>query len=67
MPINPKKIKKIVTNHFDNLSEAEFLKTLRTSSPHLFDENLRKKYFKYDRSQTNPPNPTKIDRLLTLF
>jgi Circadian oscillating protein COP23 len=39
MPIDPKKFKKVVTNHFDNLTEEEFLKTLQKSSPHLFDEN----------------------------
>jgi hypothetical protein len=39
MPIDPKKFKKVVTNHFDNLTEEEFLKTLRKSSPHLFDES----------------------------
>jgi hypothetical protein len=40
MPIDPKKFKKIVTNHFDNLSEEEFLETLRKSSPYLFDGSL---------------------------
>ena len=39
MPIDPKKFKKIVNNHFDNLSEEEFLKILHKSSPHLFDGN----------------------------
>jgi Circadian oscillating protein COP23 len=43
MPIDPKKFKKIVTNHFDNLTEEEFLKTLHQSSPHLFDESLGEK------------------------
>jgi hypothetical protein len=37
MPIDPKRFKKIVTNHFDNLSEEEFLETLHKSSPYLFD------------------------------
>lgn len=40
MPIDPKKFKKIVNNHFDNLSEEEFLKTLHKSSPYLFDGSL---------------------------
>ena len=40
MPIDPKKFKKIVTNHFDNLSEEEFLETLHKSSPYLFDGSL---------------------------
>jgi hypothetical protein len=40
MPIDPKKFKKIVTNHFDNLSEEEFSKTLHKSSPYLFDGSL---------------------------
>lgn len=39
MPIDPRKFKKIITNHFDNLTEEEFLETLHKSSPHLFDEN----------------------------
>lgn len=38
MPIDPKQFKKIITNHFKNLTEEEFLNTLRKSSPHLFDE-----------------------------
>jgi hypothetical protein len=44
MPIDPKKFKKIVTNHFDNLSEEEFLKTLHKSSPYLFDGSLEAKH-----------------------
>jgi hypothetical protein len=44
MPIDPKKFKKIVTNHFDNLSEEEFLETLRKSSPYLFDGSLEAKH-----------------------
>jgi Circadian oscillating protein COP23 len=43
MPIDPKKFKKIVNNHFDNLSEEEFLKTLHKSSPYLFDESSEEK------------------------
>jgi Circadian oscillating protein COP23 len=43
MPIDPKKFKKVVTNHFDNLTEEEFLKTLQKSSPHLFDESSEEK------------------------
>jgi hypothetical protein len=43
MPIDPGKFKKIVTNHFDNLSEGEFLKTLHKSSPYLFDGSLEAK------------------------
>jgi hypothetical protein len=39
MPIDPKKFKKVVTNHFDNLTAEDFLKTLHKSSPYLFDEN----------------------------
>jgi hypothetical protein len=40
MPIDSKQFKKIVTNHFDNLTEEEFLKTLYKSSPRLFDKRL---------------------------
>jgi uncharacterized protein YutE (UPF0331/DUF86 family) len=40
MPIDPKKFKKIITNHFDDLSEEEFLETLRKSSPYIFDGSL---------------------------
>jgi hypothetical protein len=43
MPIDPRKFKKIVTNHFDNLTEEEFLKNLHKSSPYLFDENSLEK------------------------
>jgi hypothetical protein len=43
MPIDPNKFKKIVTNHFDNISEEEFLKTLHKSSPHLFDGSSESK------------------------
>jgi hypothetical protein len=44
MPIDPKKFKKIVADHFDNLSEEEFLETLRKSSPYLFDGSLEVKH-----------------------
>jgi hypothetical protein len=44
MPIDPKKFKKTVTNHFDNLSEEEFLKTLHKSSPYLFDGSSEAKH-----------------------
>jgi hypothetical protein len=44
MPIDPKKFKKIVNNHFDNLSEEEFLETLHKSSPYLFDGSLEANY-----------------------
>jgi undecaprenyl pyrophosphate synthase len=44
MPIDPKKFKEIVTNHFDNLSEEEFLKTLHKSSPYLFDGSSEAKH-----------------------
>ena len=44
MPIDPKKFKKIVNNHFDNLSEEEFLETLRKSSPYLFDGSSEAKH-----------------------
>jgi hypothetical protein len=43
MPIDPKKFKKIVINHFDNLSEEEFLETLHKSSPYLFDGSSEEK------------------------
>jgi hypothetical protein len=43
MPIDPKKFKKVITNHFDNLSEEEFLETLHKSSPYLFDGSLGEK------------------------
>jgi hypothetical protein len=44
MPIDPKKFKKIVNNHFDNLSEEEFLETLHKSSPYLFDGSSEAKH-----------------------
>jgi hypothetical protein len=40
MPIDPKRFKKIIANHFENLTEEEFLKTLYKSSPRLFNEKL---------------------------
>ena len=43
MPIDPSEFKKIVTNHFDNITEEEFLKTLHKSSPYLFDESSEAK------------------------
>jgi Circadian oscillating protein COP23 len=43
MPIDPKKFKKVINNHFDNLTEEEFLKTLHKSSPYLFDESSEEK------------------------
>jgi hypothetical protein len=44
MPVDPKKFKKIVTNHFDNLTEEEFLKTLQKSSPYIFDKNSKREH-----------------------
>jgi prephenate dehydrogenase len=38
MPIDPKQFKKIITNHFKNITEEEFLKTLYKSSPRLFNQ-----------------------------
>jgi molybdopterin-biosynthesis enzyme MoeA-like protein len=35
MPIDPKFFKQLVTNHFENLTEEEFLNTLTESSPHF--------------------------------
>jgi hypothetical protein len=37
MPIDPRKFKKIVTNHFDNLTEEEFITTLHKSSHHFVE------------------------------
>ena len=44
MPIDPSKFKRIVTNHFDNITEEELLKTLHKSSPYLFDESSEAKH-----------------------
>jgi Circadian oscillating protein COP23 len=55
MPIDPKKFKKVITNHFDNLTEEEFLKTLRKSSPHLFDESSEEKQATWQINQTKIP------------
>ena len=63
MPINPKKFKKIVTNHFENLSKEEFLKTLHKSLHHIFDANSEEKDVTSDRDRMNQTNPTRIDRL----
>jgi hypothetical protein len=41
MPIDSRKFKKIITNHFENLTEEDFLKILYKSSPRLFDERSR--------------------------
>jgi hypothetical protein len=58
MPVDPKKFKKIVTNHFDNLSEEEFLETLRKSSPYLFDGSLEANHdaSSSDRDETTSLN-----------
>jgi hypothetical protein len=56
MPIDPKKFKKIVSNHFDNLSEEEFLKTLQKSAPHLFDEKSVEKQDDLPRNEYIPSN-----------
>jgi hypothetical protein len=37
MPIDPKKFKRIVTNHFDNLTKEYFLKTLDKSSSNFIE------------------------------
>ncbi len=44
MPIDPRKFEKIITNHFANLTEEEFLKTLQKSSPYLFDGSSEAKH-----------------------
>jgi hypothetical protein len=41
MPIDPNKFKKIVNNHFKNISEKDFLKNIRKSSPYLFSRTLQ--------------------------
>jgi hypothetical protein len=58
MPIDPKKFKKIVTNHFDDLSEEEFLETLRKSSPYIFDGSLEADHDETssDQSEINSVN-----------
>ncbi len=38
MPMDAKEFKRRVTEHFDNVTEEEFLKNLRKSSPYLFTE-----------------------------
>jgi hypothetical protein len=47
MPINPDKFKKVVADHFANVTDEEFLENLRKSSPFdikdgkiLFQQNL---------------------------
>jgi hypothetical protein len=39
MPMDPKKVVRVLTEHFENLTEEKFLNTLRKSSPHLFIED----------------------------
>lgn len=58
MPIDPKKFKQIVDNHFDNLSEEEFLEILHKSSPYLFDGSLEAKHDipSSDRDETTSLN-----------
>ena len=58
MPIDPGKFKRIVTNHFDNITEEEFLKTLHKSSPYLFDVSSEVKHdiLSSDRDETTSLN-----------
>ncbi len=58
MPIDPNQFKKIVTNHFDNLTEEEFFKTLHKSSPYLFDGSLEANHdvSLSDQDETNSLN-----------
>lgn len=53
MPIDPRKFEKIITNHFKNLTEEEFLKTLQKSSPYLFDESLETEQNKNSNKSQN--------------
>jgi hypothetical protein len=39
MPMDAKEFKRRVTEHFENVTEEEFLKNLRKSSPYLFAED----------------------------
>jgi hypothetical protein len=39
MPMDPKKVVRVLTEHFENITEEKFLNTLRKSSPHLFIED----------------------------
>ena len=39
MPIDSRKFKQKITEHFQNLTPEEFLKLLSQSSPHLFDDS----------------------------
>jgi hypothetical protein len=43
MPMNPEKFKRIITNHFKNVTPEEFLANLRKSSPYLFTETREEK------------------------
>jgi hypothetical protein len=63
MPIDPKKFKKIVTNHFDNLSEEEFLETLRKSSPYLFDGSLEANH---DETSSDRDETTSLNNITKL-
>jgi hypothetical protein len=38
MPMDAKEFKQRVTEHFENVSEEEFLENLQESSPYLFTE-----------------------------
>ena len=62
MPIDPKKFKQKITEHFQNLTPEEFLKILSQSSPHLFDGSMEEEQDNeiFDRVI---PNSTQIDRV----
>jgi hypothetical protein len=55
MPINPKKFREKVTNHFENITEEDFLKNLYKSSPYLFAKGTKKK------DATNMSNSNLVD------
>jgi hypothetical protein len=38
MPIDLKEFERVITDHFKNATEEEFIQTLRKASPHLFEE-----------------------------
>jgi hypothetical protein len=39
MPINPREFERLVTHHFDTVTDEEFLANLRKSSPYLFTDS----------------------------
>jgi hypothetical protein len=39
MPLDPKEFEKVFVNHFEKISQEQFLDNLKVACPYLFDED----------------------------